>query len=141
MTTTWARIRDHLERTGRMVNGTTRRARATTCPSCAAKILDGLDADICAMVATTDPTPLTALGEVLALLDGRCTYTLLRDAGRLVLDSRPDYRIAAMPAGTGTFDVLPEHRCGRPTTAYPTRPSVHTATSAIDLPPGSPAPF
>ena len=76
---TWQRYpeaRDHLERTGRMVAGATRRARAATCRGCGAKVLDGLDADVCALVATVDPTPLTAIGEVLAVLDGRRTFTL-----------------------------------------------------------------
>jgi hypothetical protein len=74
--------------------------------------LAGLDADVMALQAFCDPTPLDARGEALALLAGRRTYTLtLRPKPKL---SRRDAEtIAGDPAGTGST-VLPQHHCLTP---------------------------
>lgn len=125
---TW--LRQHLIDTGHLTEtGTSRRARPKT-HHCGALILTGLDDDRCAGEATTDPLPLTPLGEALAHLEGRTTYQLTR-RGRLELDQRNQWAITAHPAGTGPFDVLREHRCDTPppapdlttTSCLPTRPS------------------
>jgi hypothetical protein len=59
-----------------------RSASLTRCRDCKAPILYGLDADMCALSVRADPTPLTPLGEALALIDGRATYSLVTADGR-----------------------------------------------------------
>lgn len=109
---TW--LRDHLIRTGHMTEtGISRRARIRRCRRCAFVILTGLDNDTCAIEANVDPTPLGPLGEALALVDSRGTWSLHREGSRWVLDPRDPFHIAAHPAGSrAREDVLGEHRCG-----------------------------
>jgi hypothetical protein len=97
-------------------NGISRRAKDRTCV-CGAAILVGLDADRCAGEAHADVTPLTALGEALALIAGRATY-LRRGVFRVELDHRSSWHIAG--ASADQVDVLAEHRCGAP--PLPTKP-------------------
>lgn len=97
-------------------NGISRRAKDRTCV-CGAAILVGLDADRCAGEARADAAPITAVGEVMALLDGRDTY-LRRGRFRIELDRRSRWHIAG--AGADDVDVLAEHRCGTP--PLPTKP-------------------
>lgn len=99
-----------------------RGVRARWCPGCRTPILTGLDADQCALLAKADPTPLTALGEAMALLDGRATYTLTRDHGRSIvtLSRRTAGTITRQPAGADVasllaWDIIGEHRCGQTT--------------------------
>lgn len=108
---TW--LRDHLIRTGHMTEtGISRRARIRRCRRCSSHILTGLDADVCAIEANADPVPLSPLGEALAVLEGRITWSLHSEGGRWVLDVRDPLHIAAHPAGTrGREDVVREHRC------------------------------
>ena len=111
---TW--LRDHLIRTGHITEtGVTRAAKIRGCPMrCGSFVLVGLDdAHQCALEARADPIPVSALGEALALVEGRRTWSLHREAGRWVLDPRDDHHIAGYPAGTRLReDVLREHRCG-----------------------------
>lgn len=96
-------------------NGIGRRAVVRTCPTCKATTITGLDDDTAALTARVDPHPLTPLGEALALIDGRPTYRLHRDGGRLVLDTRTHLDIQAHPAGTRLGeDILRTHHCGSP---------------------------
>ncbi len=77
------------------------------CTKCRAPILYGLDADICALSVKTDPTPLTPLGEAIALLDGRRTFTLTEIAGRIEITTRDHWAIG----GESPHPVIPEHKC------------------------------
>jgi len=71
-------------------DGITRRIRARRCTKCAAITLRGLDGDVAALPARVDPEPISADGELAALLTGRRTYTLRTDGDRLQLDhARP----------------------------------------------------
>lgn len=112
----WDRLERHLINLGRLSpEGIGRRAQPRRCPTCSNRILTGLDADWAACRADVDPTPLTALGEALAHLEGRRTYALVVDGARHVLDYRDAGRITHRPAGSPAarrLDVLPEHRCG-----------------------------
>lgn len=133
-------IIDRLIRSGAMTeSGLTRRARPRPCPSCGAWTVCGLDADLLALEARCDATPLTALGEVLALAAGRRTVELVRTRGRLQLEQRWADHIEGRPAGAGTYDVLAEHRCGQPIPPAYAAPTTHvtpTSTSHQDQEPG-----
>jgi hypothetical protein len=134
---------NHLITAGHVTEtGISRRARIRTCRTCSTHTLVGLDNDRCAFEATVDPTPLSPLGEALAIVEGRRTLALHHEAGRYVLDPRAADHIADHPAGSRRReDVLREHRCD---TAPPvdalTAPSTFLSAAAC-LPPGSPAPF
>lgn len=117
-----------------------RPAGTTSCPTCHEPLLVGLDNDICAAPARTDPTPLTPLGEALAHLAGRPTYRLRRNGRHLELDHRTHLEITHQPADHPHHDVLPAHACGTP--PLPTTPTVHAqldTTTWKDLP--NEAPF
>ncbi len=85
------------------------RTAAAQTHDCGQTILTGLDDDTCAGTATVDPTPLTAIGEALALIDGRCTYALTWRASLPELDQRTQWDLRARDADHTV--VLPEHRC------------------------------
>ena len=112
-TSTW--LRDHLIAAGHLTEtGLSRRAKIRAC-SCKTLILAGLDSDICALEASCDPQPLSALGEALAHLEHRRTFTLRRDGKGWVLDWRDAHHIAGSPATSQPrSDVVREHRCGTP---------------------------
>jgi hypothetical protein len=96
------------------IDGVNRRARLRACPTCRAVCLEGLDDDRCAGMARVDPVPLSAWGEVAALMDGLATYDLHTPGGRLTLDYRDSWCVQARPAGTTLrVDVMAQHRCGR----------------------------
>ncbi len=105
--------------------------RATWCPTCHTPILAGLDAEVCAFTARTDPEPLNALGEALARIAGRNTYEI-RTVGRVArLRYRNAGAITSRPAGapahalTG-YDVVAAHTCHAATP--------EAATTASNLP-------
>lgn len=117
---------DHLRATGALTEtGLSRRARPRRCYRCRAWTVTGLDADVLALEAACDPTPLSALGEVLALATGRRTVDLVATRGRLELEQRWADHIAAFPPGSGHGDVLAEHRCGLPVPDSWAAPSTH----------------
>lgn len=140
--TEWDIIEARLIRAGHLSpEGIGRRAQPRRCRDCHARILTGLDDDIAALRADVEPTPVTALGEMIAHLEGRRTYALVHNFGRLVLDYRDANRIAHRPAGTGRLDVLVEHRCAS-RTRFPTAPSNLTRSHyAIPTTEGAPCPF
>lgn len=87
------------------------------CRRCARVVLAGWDDDYCAMLATVEWVPLSAVGELVALLGGRPTYelragrpwTITRRWGRQITSHHPgthDWR--------GCFDVVAAHRCNGP---------------------------
>lgn len=114
------------------VNGLGRNARGRRCRDCGDWVIAGWDADRCAGTAHIDPTPLTALGEAMALIDGRSTYMLRRHEGRtLRLDHRHRWAIASKPAGhpDQRGDIVAEHRCHAPD---PTGPLVTESVLRTD---------
>lgn len=139
---TW--LRDHLIASGHLTEtGVTRRARLRRCgqwhlmstadPSpveafamratkrdrvrrrCQQLVLIGLDSDACALEVTCDPTPLSPLGEAMALLEHRRTLTLRKAGAGWVLDWRDAHEITGSPAHTEPRrDVVATHVCGHP---------------------------
>lgn len=86
-------------------------ARLSRCHHCRAQILTGLDNDIAAFDARADPTPTNEIGEALARLDGRYTYSLTRTKDRYKLIRRDRWQIL----GDSTHvDILAEHKCHAP---------------------------
>lgn len=81
----------------------------TRCPRCQAIILTGLDDPVIADAATVDPSPLTALQELICALENRPTYllVLMGATGRIVARHKWQH-----PAGTaGKHPVVPAHNC------------------------------
>ena len=87
---------------------THRSARLRRCTRCGAPILAGLDAPRAALPVRADPTPLTAVGETVALLNRRATFDLIDAGGRKELNWRDSMAIS----GTRRYPVLAEHACG-----------------------------
>lgn len=134
----------HLIRAGHLTeSGLSRRARPRPCPHCCAWTIAGLDADVCALETHVDPSPLTPLGEMLALLDHRPTFELVRAEGRFQLERRHAWRITFAPAGsTPRADVLALHRCdATPISGPALAPTAFAEANAATYPPGTPAPF
>lgn len=87
-----------------------RKATRGRCPSCRALVLRGLDADLAAMPAIVDPTPLDLRAWEACRLTGRALYVLKNDGDRWVLNDLDPY---AFPGSKrkGTL-IVPEHVCG-----------------------------
>lgn len=85
-----------------------------TCRSCAAPVLRGLDADVAGITVEVDPSPVDNLGEAVAVLTGRRTFSLRvarSDRGQ-VLGRQIEQRSAATIRGSVLrFPVHAEHRC------------------------------
>lgn len=104
----------HLIAVGKLDDdGVTRRARPTQCRSCAAVVITGLDHDRVAVSVTVDPMPLSAAGELEALLTKRATFTVRRDGrGSLEINPRDLSQMKARSAGAiAGADCVAEHRC------------------------------
>jgi hypothetical protein len=111
---TW--LRRQFEETGVVTQGFTRAARVTRCKKCQTRIIKGWTDEPCAVLAACDPTPLSNLSEMVAILDGRMTFDLARRGGRYELDLRESDHIEGSPPETPNSwrrnaDVLAEHRC------------------------------
>jgi hypothetical protein len=103
-------LQHHLENTGRWnTDGISRAVHAARC-RCGARVLRGLDAEMCALPAVVDPAPLDPAGEMQALITGRATYRLRHINTRWEIDRRSPFDISAQPAGI--VDVIAEHECG-----------------------------
>lgn len=85
-----------------------RAAALRLCTKCKAPVIVGLDADHCALTAECDPIPLTPLGEAIALITGRRTYTLTPGPDRKELDYRDEWRIQTPTKNP----ILAQHKCG-----------------------------
>lgn len=100
---------------------------------CGAVVLVGLDDDLCALQAVVDPAPLTAAGELAAVLTGRWTYRAdaAPDGRRVQLVRRDRWNMRTPPS---QVPVLAEHRCGLQLSLAPPAapPQVRRAD---DLPP------
>lgn len=89
------------------------------CPSCRAVTL-----------GDCDPSPLTALGEAMAQLGGITTHQLIPATDGWQVAERTAELIEHLPAG-GRVDVLPAHRCGRPTPDAQGATSVHACAEKL----------
>lgn len=91
-----------------------RAARLRTCPRCGAPVLLGLDAERAGTRAAADPTPIDAMGEAMALINGRATFDLMKTGGRMELNWRDAFAIE----GERRWPVVPAHSCGQPLGAF-----------------------
>lgn len=87
--------------------------RAWTCNKCGAPVMRGPSG---AFTAVVDPAPLTAVGELAAVLAGRQTYRLRWTAGTYYeLWFREALDMRASPPGTDPLvDVVVGHQCHAP---------------------------
>ncbi|MUL39612.1 hypothetical protein FZ103_00185 [Streptomonospora sp. PA3] len=109
-----------------------RAAQLRLCKKCRAPVLAGYDADICALSVQIDPTPITEIGEAIALMEGRTTYDLTTSRGRKEIHHRAEHNISAPRRGP----VYPAHICGRPMTEHAApMPAPVAAEPAGDRPP------
>lgn len=108
-----------------------RAARLHCCPRCGAAILSGLDDDNAARTAHADPTPITALGEAVALVAGRGTYDLMTVAGRKELWRRDEWHIG----GKRKWPVIPDHECGKSLAAFGDDSWVRARYTSPEIPP------
>ena len=94
---------------------TGRGASASLC-RCGQTIMTGLDGDVMARAVKIDVVPLSALGEVVALLAGRETFSLswIAGRGRYEIDVRYCEEIRGIPPGSG--------RAGRAWSVHRRRP-------------------
>lgn len=120
-------------------DGVHRAARSRTCGRCQRPVFVGLDADAAAISVRVDARPLSAGGEVEALMSGRRTYALTWVAGRAryEINPREALDIAAFPPGSvAGSDVVSAHQCGGPD--FDNRPAARrkniTRTESIDPP-------
>lgn len=91
-----------------------RAANLKPCPLCRATVLAGLDADHAAMPVRCDPTPLTEMGEAVALLQGRVTYDLLpTKTGRELHERTPHF--ISKPR---RYPVFATHKCNNSLIAF-----------------------
>ena len=115
---------------------TSRTIHATTCCSCRAPILTGLDADVLAVTVSVDWTHLNEQGELQALLQGRTTYRLEAPPGqRPRLTRRRAPQIRAKRKQWQQFDIVPDHKCGNPLPAISTRIITANQQADRDAPP------
>ncbi|GAA1994241.1 hypothetical protein GCM10009799_20420 [Nocardiopsis rhodophaea] len=91
-----------------------RAAQLRICRKCKEPVLVGVDADMCALTVQIDPTPITEVGEAVALMEGRGTYDLLAGKGRREIHHRAEWNIRAARRGP----VFAAHRCHRPMTDH-----------------------
>ena len=113
---------------------TSRSLHARRCKECRSLIATGVDEEVAAFGVAVDPTSLTALGEVEAILAGLRCYTITRPAAQSVRATR---RSRWLTPTSRIHDVWPEHRCGQL--------HLHTTTSRLErrrpTDPNDPCPF
>lgn len=107
-------LRRHLENQGHIdpTTGATENVRITHCDTCRRPTWVGLEPR--GFARQLDPSPLTPIGEALAILQGRNASGMYRAGNRLEIELRTLDRIRNHPAGTPNTDVLLEHRCHNP---------------------------
>lgn len=100
------------------------RVQAKRCPNCRRSVLAGPSSDT-GLEIVADPSPLSNLGEALALMDDRATVMLRWFGNRYEIYSRDQTRIEGTPASTNGVDVLVRHECARATgPPLPTKPHI-----------------
>lgn len=103
----------HLVQTGaHNPDGIGRLLRLRRCGSCGADVLQGLDDDRCALVATTDPHDIDTNGEAVALILGLQTYSIMRAANSNRIGWSLNPRYPANVAAGVRGPVVAQHRCG-----------------------------
>lgn len=98
-------------------DGVHRAAHSGHCRHCDAHVFAGLDAEKCALSVLVDSAPLSAVGEVLALMTGRETYSLtwFGSRGRYEIERRDQYNIESQAPGTNVnIDIVAGHQCDSP---------------------------
>ena len=111
--------------------GLSRNAGIRACRKCRRACLAAIDSS--GLDAWLHPAPIHAAGELLALLDGRITYSLF--AGREVV-RRDRHWIRAYPAGAGPRPAFAVHQSDRPVPSawtIPTPPA-RLATATKEMP-------
>ena len=106
------------------INGANQTAKYHRCRKCKEIVLTGLNAHAAAWTITVDPTPLTKLTELAAILTNRDTVQATRHPGQ---GYELNYRTPGDQWPTNPL-VLPQHKCGHrfpgflepPTTTNPT---------------------
>lgn len=90
-----------------------RAARWGRCTTCGELTLHGMDADLCAGMATVDPTPLSPQQEHACMITGRETYSVKeRGTSYELNDRRGAYRYGARPPDQRGKTIVPAHQCG-----------------------------
>lgn len=113
-------------------NDAARCASIRLCRRCHAPILQGLDADNAAMTARCDPTPLTEMGEAVALLQGRTTYDLVTVKAGRELHPRTTHFIQKKER---RYLIVATHICGNPLAAFTQPAKQKTKVHDDDTPP------
>jgi hypothetical protein len=114
---------------------TRRGVTAERCQDCKATVLTGWDDDIAATRVSVDPTPLTPMGEAIALLGGRNSYSLRSRKSGLALWRRDHWQIAG--ERSLRIDVVATHKCGESLQTFRAA-SVHRSIGTVsydDIPP------
>jgi hypothetical protein len=121
----------------------TRRTRAILCPGCRRPIMRGLMPLPTPWPVDADPTPLSSLGEALALLAGVKTYELSWSFDHYEIRHREWSMVTYGPADTlKESDVLGAHNCRVPTSpAWPTKPSLVPDPNVVEAPLPDEPPF
>lgn len=88
---------------------------------CGDTVLRGLDSEVCAVVVSVDVGGVDALGEAVALLQGRRTYTLLPLLHRSQNSFCLIQRTAAHISRKTVHPVLIQHICGSHIPKVPSR--------------------
>lgn len=95
--------------------GATRHARYSKCGICKARTIIGLvNPHFGTYAVECDPTPLSAAGELGAIIAGRALFDLSAHGGRWEIATRGIFTMRGRPPGTPNNDVLVRHECGSP---------------------------
>lgn len=101
-----------------------RAARWQRCTTCNELTLHGMDADLCAGMATADPTPLSPQQELACFIVGRPTYTLKpRDQAYELSDRTDAYHYGPRPPNHRSATIIPAHHCGARFPGFIKRPA------------------
>jgi hypothetical protein len=104
------------------------------CPACRRMTVEGADART-GLPVRAESQPLSKLGEALALLAGRGTFSLQRIGGQLEIAGRDQFSIRGQPAGTKGVDVLVRHDCQYDRAELPRmRTNIPSLRTAVPLP-------
>jgi hypothetical protein len=105
-------LKAHLQKLGRWnTDGIGRRVSAGRCGGCGSVVLRGLDGDICAVPVAVDPAEVDAVGEYIALSNGRRTFDLVKWASKALRSYCLEPRRDAHIAKKRRYPVYAEHVC------------------------------
>lgn len=84
------------------------------CQKCKQPVIIGLvNPNFGTYAIECDPNPLSAAGELGAILAGVARYRLIAHGGRLEIAFRDVFSLRGSPAGTAKQDILIRHECGK----------------------------